>query len=170
MAINQVFKGETTLETATVQTTLNFPDGSVKNASVSSSADHRIAYTKCEGYFSLTKAFEGTPTVDEYFFYIPADAGTIVGGSYRFETLPTSTKTMTLDIKKASDGSASTATMLSSSPTINSGSTASTRAGFSFSSGSYSQYDVIIISIAEGGSGTQLTDLVVTLHFNETPV
>ena len=149
------------------------PSGAVNNTAFSSNSADRLDATKANHqkhvhYFSRTDESTDTVFAVEEVFHVAQGAGTIVACYVSNESTPTGGDlSYTCDVKKASNGSGTYATILSGtiSPpadnTVGSGTLSTT---------TYSQYDRFQVDINTSGStGTNGIGVVVTLILNEAP-
>lgn len=160
---------EINVKTLHVRTTSTHPDGFLRGDHVSSAAADRIPVSKVVHRRILQTDFEPTDaTADKTFQYIAGGDGTVNALHYTINSAPTGTDTVTIDLQKAVDGSGAFSTVLTSTITVNSGTTTDTRAAGSINTSSYNQYDRfnLVINDSGGGSGS---GLLVSVEFNEEP-
>ena len=162
--------GPIEITNATLSGNTYLADGSVTNSAFSSNSADRLDATKAKHQKHITYSDETTDTVAarEEVIHVAQGAGTIVAAYVVNETAPTGGDLgYSVDIAKASNGSGTFTSILSSSiaspadNTVGSGTLATT---------TYSQYDRFMVDINTSGStGTNGIGVTVTLILNEAP-
>lgn len=160
--------------TVTFSGTVYLPSGGVTNANFSPSSANRLDASKAIHRVDLNYSqANGSDVADAtVVLRVCKGAGTFKGVTVRPYTAPTGgDKAFTVDVKKASDGGNTFASILSSVVTVNSSSTSGTlqTATLSGTPTTAAGDAIQIVVDATGSTGSQGQGLCVSIYYEESP-
>lgn len=160
--------------TVTFSGTVYMPAGTVNNAAFSSSSANRLDASKVVHRVDMNYwQVNGTDVVDAtVVLRVCKGAGTFKGVTVRPYTAPTGgDKAFTVDVKKASDGGNTFASILSSVVTVNSSSANGTlqNATLSGTPTTVAGDAIQVVIDATGSTGSQGQGVCVSIYYEESP-
>jgi len=163
MALQSIINSDLFVSGALTSKTFTPPAGSITDASVIAAAN--IAATKLIHQFPITYRAAGTVATATTIVHQHKAAAAIAQVSVMAGTTPTSSDTVTVDIKKAPSGSSTFATILSSTVVLNSSSVACIPQTATITGTTSAAGDTLEIVVTV--SGTSAQNLLVTIWTQE---